>query len=93
MKKVLLSIAALLIIGLAFYSESPLVKPESMSGMTELYNESTKLQQLSNDSVERFILKLRGITMTNPKAEYDPLYPKIASNIRRTKQGALLGRP
>lgn len=61
--------------------------------MTELYNESTKLQQLSNDSVERFILKVRGITMTNPKAEYDPLYPKIASNIRRTKQGALLGRP
>jgi len=93
MKKLLLSIAALLVIGLAYFSESSFVKQESMSEMTEFYNESTKLQQLSNDSIERFIVKVRGFTMTNPQAEYDPLYPKIASNIRRTKQGAFLCEP
>ena len=81
MKKLLLSIAALLVIGLAYFSESSFVKQESMSEMTEFYNESTKLQQLSNDSIERFIVKVRGFTMTNPQAEYDPLYP-----IKRTFQ-------
>lgn len=58
--------------------------------MTEFYNESTRLQHLSTDSVNRFIVKVRGFTMANPKAEYDPLYPKITKNIRRTKQGVLL---
>ena len=50
--------------------------------MKEYYKESEKLcWQEDKDSVNRFNKKFHSFVWTHPKAEEDPLYPKILENI------------
>ena len=58
MKKLLLSVAAVLLLGLAYYGEKPLLTQNSLPEMEEFYNESLHLDQMSPDSVDNYIIKV-----------------------------------
>ncbi len=83
MKKLLLSVASVLILGLAYYGEKPLLTQNSLPEMKEFYDESLYLDQMSPDSVESYIVKVKGFTITRPNAKYDPLYSDIKDNIKK----------
>jgi len=83
MKKLLLSVATVLLIGLAYYGEKPLLTQSSLPEMKEFYEESLYLDQVSPDSVENYIIKVKGFTITKPNAKYDPLYTDIKDNIKK----------
>lgn len=83
MKKLLLSVAAVLLLGLAYYGEKPLLTQNSLPEMEEFYNESLHLDQMSPDSVDNYIIKVKGFTISKPNAKYDPLYSDIKENIKK----------
>ena len=83
MKKLLLIVAAVLLLGLAYYGEKPLLTQNSLPEMEAFYNESLHLDQMSADSVENYIIKVKSFTFTKPYAKYDPLYSDIKENIKK----------
>lgn len=83
MKRLLFIVAAVLLLGLAYYGEKPLLTQHSLPEMEALYNESLHLDQMSADSVENYIIKVKSFTFTKPYAKYDPLYSDIKENIKK----------
>ena len=83
MKKFFLSIAAFLLVCLAFYGWNSPLQQSSLPQMQAYYQESVGLGSVPADSASRFIVNFMGYTMLNPHAQFDPLYPEIESNIQK----------
>ena len=83
MKKFCLSLAALMLICLAFYGWDSTSHKSSIPQMRAYYQESIGLGAVSPDSADRFIVNFMGYTMLNPHARFDPLYSEIEANIQK----------
>lgn len=83
MKKTILSIAAFLLVCLAFYGWDSPLQHSSIPQMQAYYQESMGLGSVSADSANRFVVNFMGYTMLNPHAQFDPLYSEIEANIQK----------
>ena len=80
--------AGMLLCTTASCEKDVVVRYEEMKGY---YKESQKLcWQEDKDSVNRFTRKFHSFVWTHPKAEEDPLYPKILENIISATYGTLI---